>query len=379
MQSIQSLYRIIFLLLILAAGCEKYDDHPEFPSSDLIADGDYLGEYWPTEKWRECSPKEVGMDPKMLKELNEEILMLQELHFDIHNLLIIKDGYIVAEQYYSEDYGPESLHRIYSCTKSFTSALLGIAIEQGYDLDLSDKMVDLFPEYEIENLSDYKEQITVEHLLTMSDGLEWYELDYLYSDDRNTFRQWIDQGGGVEFVINQPSLAPPGETYSYNTGVSHVLSAIVQKATGMRSDSFALDNLFTPIGIDDYYWPIDGNGVAYGGSAMRLTPRDMARFGYLYLKKGEWEGTQIVPENWVEASQHKHIKRKYISDSHYGYHWWVMDAFYAAVGFGGQWIMVIPDHNLVVVFNNYFEEGAPNQWETPERLLETFILPAIEK
>jgi CubicO group peptidase (beta-lactamase class C family) len=365
-------------LLSLSPGCEKYDDDPTFPASDFISTGDYLGDYWPTDAWRECDPEEVGMDPKKLKELNAEIRLLLEINIEVHSIVVIKDGYIVAEQYYSDDYGPDDLHRIYSCTKSLTSAMLGIASGKNLLGGLDQKMTSFFPEYEIQNMSDDKMAIDLEHLLTMGAGLEWYELEYQYGDERNTFRNWSDSGGGVKFVLDQPMVAIPGEEYSYNTGASHVLSGILQKVSGVRADSFAMDNLFDPLGIDQFYWPIDDEGVAFGGSGVRLTPRDMARFGYLYLKNGTWDGTQIIPPTWVEASQQKHMMRKYIPDNYYGYQFWVSDYdTYSAVGYGGQWITIVPEHKLVVVFNNRFTEGDDLQWTTPERLLTTYIIPAI--
>lgn len=369
---------LVYILLILFTACEKYDDDPVFPASNFISEGNYQGNYWPTEQWKECAPDQVGMDPLKLKELNEEIRLLLEMQINVHSVLIVKDGYIVAEQYYSEDYTADSLHRIYSCTKSLTSALIGIAIEEEYLTGVEELMVDFFPEYEIQNMSAHKEDINLEDLLTMSSGLEWYEMDYPYGDDRNTFRQWIDQGAGVQFVLDRPMVAAPGYMYSYSTGSSHVLSGILQNATGARTDSFAVKHLFEPLGIDQYYWPVDGHGIAYGGSAVHLTPRDMARFGYLYLMEGEWEGKQIIPKDWVEVSQQKHIERKYIEDNYYGYHWWVSDySTYSAVGFAGQWITVVPEHNLVVVVTNDFTEGDGLQWSTPERLLNTYIIPAI--
>ena len=375
------IYNLIlaFVLFCLLIGCEKYDDDPVLPASDFISEGSYQGAYWPTDSWRKCAPGEVNMDPLKLKELNEEIRLLLEMHIDIHSVLIVKDGYIVAEQYYSEDYGSDSLHRIYSCTKSITSALYGIAIEKGFLTGVEERMVDFFPDYEIQNMSAQKEDITLEDLLTMSSGLEWYEIEYPYGDDRNTFRQWLDQGAGVQFVLDRPMIAAPGYIYSYSTGSSHVLSGILQSTTGVRTDSFALKHLFEPLGIDQYYWPVDGHGIAYGGSGLRLTPRDMARFGYLYLMDGVWEGKQIVPEEWVDISQQKHIERKYIEDNYYGYHWWVSDHnTYSAVGFEGQWITIVPESNLVVVFTNDFAEGDELQWNTPERLLNTYIIPAIQ-
>ena len=374
-------YIAIFIGFIIPfAGCEKYDDDPVFPASDFIAEGEYQGEDWPNDEWRSCAPGEVGMDPKKLKELNEEVRLLLEMNIDIHSIIIVKDGYIVAEQYYSDDYGPEDLHRIYSCTKSLTSALLGIASGNGLLGGLDQLMVDFFPEYEIANMSDGKAAINIEHLLTMSPGLEWYELEYPYGDARNTFRDWSDSGGGVKYVLDRPMVAAPGDEYSYSTGTSHILSGILQKVTGVRADSFALEHLFAPLGIEEYYWPIDHQGVAFGGSGARLRPRDMARFGYLYLKNGVWDGTQIIPESWVEASQQKHMERKYIPDSFYGYQFWVSNYdTYSAVGYGGQWITIVPQHDLVVVFNNNFVEGDGLQWSTPERLLNTYIIPSLRR
>jgi len=369
----------ILLLLLSFPACENYDDDPVFPASDFIAKGDYQGDYWPTQAWRSCDPEEVGMDPKKLKELNEEIRVLLEMQVDVHSILIVRKGYIVAEQYYSEEYGPADQHRIHSCTKSITSALLGIANREGLLSSVDQKMIDFFPEYSIENLSDDKRDISLEHLLTMSSGLEWYEIEYPYGDDRNTFRQWYDGGATVKYVLDRPTIAMPGEEFAYSTGSSHVLSAVVKKLTGIRADSFAMEQLFKPLGIDDFYWPTDDEGVPLGGAGMWLEPRDMARFGYLYQKNGAWDGAQIVPEDWVERSQQKHIERKYIPDSYYGYQFWVSDyGTYSAVGYQGQWITIVPELELVVVFNNKFIEGDNFQWSTPERLLTTYIIPAIQ-
>ncbi len=369
----------LFNILFFTTSCEKYEEDSNFPSTDFISEGAYRGEYWPTGKWRTCAPDEVGIDPKKIRELNEEIILLLEMHIDIHSVLIVKNGYIIAEQNYSEQYSVDSLHPIASCTKSITSALFGIAFEKGFLQSIDQRMVDFFPRYEVQNLSEQKVGITLEHMLTMSSGLEWSEIEYQYSDTRNTLRQWINSGGGIQFVLDRPMVAAPGEVYSYNTGVSHVLSGILQKVSGTRTDSFALKHLFEPLGIDYFYWPVDGNGIAYGGSSMCMTPRDMARLGYLYLQGGFWDGVQIIPQDWVEESQQKHIKRKYIEDYYYGFHWWVSeDNTFSAVGFGGQWITVIPEHDLVVVFTNGFEEGETLQQYTPERLINTYILPSLE-
>jgi len=367
-----------FLSLLIISSCEN-EGEEQYPSSDFIASGSFAGDYWPTQDWRTCSPEEVGMNSEYLDELNEEVLILKEIHVDVHSVLIIKDGYIVAEQYYNDEYNEDSLHRIYSCTKSIISALMGIVIEQGYIDDLNSRMIDFFPEYTIENMTDDKASITLEDMLTMSAGLEWYELEYPIDDDRNSFGAWASSNDLVKFVLDRMMVAPPGAEYSYNTGISHVLSAIIENETGVRTDSLGTEKLFAPLGIDRYYWPVDNQGIAYGGTGVRLTSRDMAKFGYLYLKNGMWDGQQLVPSDWVEASQQKHIKRKYIPDYYYGYHWWVSkENTYSAVGYGGQWITIIPEHDLVVVFTNWLTEGDGLQMSTPERLLNNYILPAID-
>lgn len=370
--------KLISFVVILVCGCEKDNEDQQFLSSEFIADGYYSGDYWPTDGWRTCNPEEVGIDSEKLKELNEEILLLLKLHINIHSVLIVRNGYIVAEQYYSGDYGAESLHPVHSCTKSLTSALIGIAIDRKYIQDENSIVTSFFPEYNIDNLTEAKQKITIKHMLTMSAGLEWHEMDYHLNNERNTINQWTSSNDRVKFVLDKPMVADPGEMYNYNTGISHVLSAIIKKSTGIRADSFALENIFRPLGIKKYNWLVDKQGVAHGGSGVSLLPRDMAKFGYLYLRNGIWDGKQIIPQEWIEKSHAKHIRRNDIPDYYYGYQWWVSpENSYSAVGYGGQWITIFPEQNLVVVFTNQFIEGDDFQWSTAERLVKCYILPSI--
>lgn len=374
---------IVSLLLVglisFSSACEKDYPNDQFPASEFISTGSYEGDYWPTEGWRYCAPREVGINEKKLKELNHEINLLLELQVDIHSITIVKDGYIVAEQYYSDEYKHSHLHPIFSCTKSLTSALTGIAIDQGYIGSEQDFMLDYFDEYSVEDLNGEKSQITLHHLLTMSAGMQWDELGYSYTDSRNTLRRMENSTDWVQFTLDLPIVHPPGSTYAYNTGASHLLSAIIQNSTGKRTDLFARENLFEPLGISDYYWLQDPQGIPYGGSRVRLAPRDMAKFGLLYLRDGLWENTRIIPEEWVQTSRQAHFQKESGGDMYYGYQFWVSsEGYYAAVGYGGQWIMIAPVYDLVVVFTNQFVEGDGLQWTTPERLLNTYILPAVE-
>jgi len=372
---------LIFLsLCLLIAACESVPQAEEkFPSEYFIKSGNYLGDYWPTGAWRTCSPEKVGMDEEKLKELNDEIVLLLRLHVDIHSLLIIRKGYIVAEQYYSDDYRQDSIHRIYSCTKSVTSAALGIAIHEGYIGSVEQKVLDFFPEYIPENPDSLKDEITLRHMLTMSSGLEWTEEEYSYSDLRNTYNLWMESDDLVKFVLDRPMAYPPGTSCDYNTGGSHLLSAIIERSAGIRTDSFVENKIFKPLAIKEYYWAMDKNGIPYGGNGIRLKPRDMAKFGYLYLKGGQWESDQVIPREWIEESLLPYIHRKYIPDYYYGYHWWVSENnYYAAVGYGGQWIYVIPEYDLVVVYTGMLNEENFSQISAPERLLQTYIIPAVK-
>jgi len=371
---------LIALFTLLTWSCEKETDYnPDFPADEFIQEGLYLGEYWPTETWRTCHPEEVGMNEDKLRKMNEEFAYLLELHAGMHSVIVIRNGYIVAEQYYSDDYSKDSLHRIYSCTKSITSAALGIALDEGYLSSVDQEIMDFFPEITPANPDPVKDELTIHDFLTMSAGLDWKEIDFLYEDDRNTFNDWRSSGGGVKFVLDRPLIYPPGTQYDYNTGISHVLSAIVTRSTGVSTDLYVEDKIFDPLGIEEYYWPRDGEDIPYGGTGVMLTPRDLARIGYLYLKNGMWENEQIVPASWVTASSQPYIQRRYITDYYYGYHWWVdPDGLYAAVGYAGQWLFIIPEHDLVVVFNNYLDESEWLHLSTPERMMEEYILPAIK-
>jgi CubicO group peptidase (beta-lactamase class C family) len=363
---------------LLFASCEQDRDFsPTFPSRAILGSGPYEGPYWPTEDWRSCSPEEVGMDSDLLRKMNEDMVLQMKLHIDVHSVIVIRKGYIVAEQYYTDDFSSDSLHYVFSCTKSITSAAFGVASDRGLLPSLDTPLLNFFPEYQVA-FPEGKYEITLQHALSMTDGFEWYELQYLYSDNRNTFRQWRDSDGSIQFILDQPLLNSPGESFNYNSGISQLLSIILQKQTGVRLDSFAAREIFSPLGISDYYWSLNQDGSAKGYAGLYLRSRDLAKFGLLYLNDGSWEDQQLISEAWISESTSKHILRGDITGMYYGYQWWVHeDGLVAAVGFGGQILMLIPDYDLIVIFNNDHNEADGFQMETPWRLLDTFIIPAV--
>jgi CubicO group peptidase (beta-lactamase class C family) len=282
----------------------------------------------------------------------------------VHSVLIVRNGYVVTEAYF-RPYNQDRAHRLTSCTKSFLSALVGIAIEEGY-LDLDDEALDFFPGRTIANDSPLKWEITVEDLLRMRSGLDWPESSVSYSSHDNVLWQMMASRDWVQFVLDQPMATQPGTTFSYSTGDSQLLAAILERATGMSTQAFARTRLFEPLGVSSarWYWTSAPEGVAFGGGGLYLTPRDMARFGTLYLQGGVWEGQQVVPATWVEAS---------VTPSQYGYQWWrLSNGGYAALGYGGQRIAVVPDLELVVVITGDFA-GATSRY-----LVDAFVVPAVK-
>jgi len=366
--------------LILLGGCERSGDfNQDYPSRGILGKGPYQGDYWPTKDWRSCTPEEVGMDSELLRKMNEDMVLQMRLHVDVHSVHVIRKGYIVAEQYYSPEYSEDSLHLIFSCTKSILSAAYGIAMEKGHINNLDTALYDYFPDYISDGDSSLKEQISLYHALTMSDGLEWYETQYPYEDERNTFNHWRGQGGENQFILERPIANHPGSSFNYNSGISQLLATILENQCGMRLDSFVHQEIFTSLGIEDYYWSINSDGIAKGYSGVYLRPKDLAKFGLLYLEKGNWENDQVVPEAWVKESTEKHVLRGDIPGFYYGYQWWVHeDGLFAAVGFAGQFLMIIPEYDLVVLFTNDHNELDAFQMETPWRLLNEFIIPAIK-
>jgi CubicO group peptidase (beta-lactamase class C family) len=325
-------------------------------------------DYWPTENWITASPESQGLNPMMLSQM-EQYLDTQLWSFALRSILIVRHGYLVYENYLGLPDRENQTNNIYSCTKSVTSALIGIAIDQGY-LNLTDHLVDIFSHLTIQNLDSRKAAITVEDLLTMTSGLPWDEWTYPYGNPNNDWDRMTTSPNWVEFVINRPMDYAPGSQWVYNTGGSHLLSAIVHEMTENSTLAFAETNLFTPLGITDYSWAHDPQGNVNGGSALRLRPRDMAKFGFLYLHNGTWDGREIVPSSWVLASSTGQVIVDSVTE--YGYQWWVHPGInaYAAHGYLNQHIYVIPSQDMVVVFT-----AASSSFDTMQ-LLEDYILPA---
>jgi len=321
-------------------------------------------DYSPTKGWRTSTPEKQGMQSGMLADMLENI---KENGYAIESITIVRNGYIVTDAYFYP-FEKDTKHIIHSCTKSITSALVGIAIDKGHIKNVNQPILEFFPKKTIANLDEHKRAITLENLLTMTSGLQCRD-SYLYKWKGLT--EMKNSGDWTQYIIDLPMAEAPGESFEYCNGVSYLLSVIIQKTTNMKTLDFARKYLFGPLGITDIKWRTSPQGIDIGWGEMWLTPHDMAKIGWLYLKKGQWDGKQIVPAAWVEASTRGHISSTLFP--RYGYQWWIDASYYMAVGYKGQFIYVVPEKNMVVVFTCALPRS---DFYKPKTLLNEYIIPA---
>lgn len=296
--------------------------------------------YWPTQSWGSSAPEEHGIDsPK----LAEALLTMRERNINIHSLLIIRHGTVVVDAYFYP-YDGKTIHELASVTKSIMTTLIGIAGDQG-KLQLDQPMVSYFPERTIANRDALKERITVRHLASMSSGL-----DCTAERDEATLREMKASPDWVQFTLDRKVVWEPGTHFIYCSPGLHLLSPILQQTAGMTALDFARQNLFEPLGIRDFIWLTDPQGYNRGSESLYLHPHDMAKIGYLWLNRGQWEGKQIISQDWVEDSVKVQIETDDGDDYGYGFRVQTEEPVaYSAIGRGGQRIIVVPTWNLIVV------------------------------
>lgn len=338
---------LLWTVVVLFTGCARTT--PE------------LTPYWPTEGWRTSTPEQRGMNSELLVQMLE---FVERADLNLHSVLVIRNGYIVAEVYFYP-FQQDGKHQLICATKSLISALVGIAIENGHIDGEDHQVLDFFPERTVANDDVRKQAMTLEHLLANTSGLDW-------PNDLGTYIEMLRSKDWIQFVLDRPMVEEPGSKFTYSTGNPYLLSAILSATTGMDTLSFAQERLFGPLGISNVYWEADPNGVLMPAD-LQLTSRDMARFGYLYLNNGVWDGQQIVPADWVAASVKEHIDTPW--EQGYGYQWWVWPfGAYVAQGGGGQCVFVLPELDIVVVSTG----GLESLCNVPGGLVEDFVIPAAE-
>jgi len=366
-----------------------------------------------TSEWSISSPETKGVSATDLEKLHQEFENGD--HGYINSFLVVKEGDIIFERYYDVDYialtklskleqagimqknygdlaiaqynyhDPDwhpfyrntKLHTIQSVTKSVTSALFGIAISRGEITDLDAKIVGYFPKYKSLFSDPIKQSITIRDLLTMTSGIKWDEFTHAYTDPSNDAASMESSDNWLKFILSLPMDMEPGQQFVYNSGITILLSHILQTSVSMPVDEYAQKHLFDPMGIQDFYWKKTPKGLTDAEGGLYLSTRDFAKIGLLYLNNGRWLDQQILPKEWVTATMTPATDTGF-SGNHYGFQWWLAPYeggkekwMFSGSGYGGQYLLIIPEHNLVMVFNgwNIFDISRPTKEYLSSRVL----------
>jgi CubicO group peptidase (beta-lactamase class C family) len=328
------------------------------PSPAATTDSSYEVPLELSDGWEVSSLEAEGIDTGKIEALTREMIT-EDRYVNVLSMAIVRNGKLVHEAY-SPYCQRNTLHVLASITKSVSSTLIGIAIDKGFIENVDATVVDLLPEFAAAAGDPAFEQITVEHLMTMTSGLEWYEHGYSYNDPRNSEYRMVESEDWVRYVLSRPVRDPPGTTFLYNTGGIHLLSAIIKSSTGLSVNEFAEEHLFHPMGVRAYQWNRDPMGFPCTGGTdggVGLRTRDLAKFGWLFLHDGTWKGKRIVSPRWIELATRKH-QRMPRGGSSYGYNWFpgsrvINGKSYdcvASFGYGGQNLYLFPELDLIVVF-----------------------------
>ncbi len=325
MKLIRSLLLVaVFLLLSLATPVTAQDDV-----------------YFPTTEWRVSSPEAQGMDSA---ELAGFFATFSQDQFNLDSLVVLRNGVIVAEVY-APPFESTMKHEMWSASKSVLSALIGILLRDGLLESVDTPVLSLFPEMTFQNVDANKEAMTVHHLLTMTSGLNCDA----YSPGGDPGDGMFASDNWLQFALDLPMASTPGTEFHYCNANSYILSAIVTELTGQSAGDFAAEQMFVPLGITDSFWETSPQGIAVGAAGLHLTTRDMAKIGYLYANEGMWDGVQIIPADYVAAALSAQVDPGW-PDIAYGYQWWhgLSTNGYSALGRGGQYIMLLPEEDLVI-------------------------------
>jgi CubicO group peptidase (beta-lactamase class C family) len=358
-------------------------------------------DHWPTEGWRRSTPEAQGMSSETLVEMMAayEASRREDPELYIDSMTIVRNGYVVADFYTNPLYPRGALHILHSATKSIVSALVGIAIDRGHIESVDVRVVDVFGDREIRNLDQRKQRLTIRDLLSMETGLHSRD-SYLYAHEGLFELQHTEDW--LQFALDLPMAAEPGERFDYSNISTFLLSAILMRSTGMDTLEFARKHLFGPLGIEEVKWEWNSQDQPIAWARMWLRPDDLAKFGLLYLQRGRWNGEQIVAEDWVrdsltpwayppnavdilnadmtrnqDASTRNWVAQRFFRPfaDGYGYQWWLArDGTYTALGTSGEYLMVAPEQNLVFVVMSKSRGIAQF---APAELFRDFVLPAV--
>jgi len=354
--------------------------------------------------WETSSPAAQGIDKLVIDSIHQEI---QNGDYGlIDHFLLIRNGKIIADYNYNQDYETiaknydtlkhqynydhpdwhpyyknSELHSLQSVSKSISSLLLGIAIDEGLVSHLDATILPLFTDYKLDLSDERKNTITLKNLLTMQSGILWDESSSYADNQENNCTVMELSDDWVQYVLDRPMDTIPGTKFVYNSGVTVLLGKIVRIATGRRIDKWAEEKLFGPLGITDYYWKETPKGEIDTEGGLYLSAYDLAKIGYLMMNNGAWNNKQIVSEKWIEESIRPSVKLN--EKLGYGYQWWVPEykdeevKIFAGNGYGGQYVMMAKEYDMLVVFNgwNIHGQAEKSTWSA----LQDRILPNTTK
>jgi len=366
-----------------SSGPETYAYRYEVPAS--TSDG-----------WETASLSDAGLRESPLAELMSDLHALGEHR--IHSLLIVRQGQLVFEEYFDgpktnlarytgeTGFDRDDTHNLASVTKSVTTTLFGIALDQGHFESVDERVFGFFPEHgELVVEDPLREGMTIEHLMLMTSGMRWNDEVIPYTDPENDMVRMFNSADPIGFALATPLYSVPGTDFEYCNANTNILGEVVARATGQRLDAFSRMYLFEPLGITDFEWQMISHDVVFASGDLRLRPRDMAKIGLLFLDQGMWKGHRVVSPEWVRSATGRLVgpDGPHAWADGYGYGWWHWDltapgkvhpAFMAA-GWGGQWIVVLPEDDMVFVTTggSFFDPVVM----PADRILTEYILPAI--
>jgi CubicO group peptidase (beta-lactamase class C family) len=375
-------------LTVLLSATAGAQDAPRYHQPPALSDG-----------WQTVRADSLGVDPSRLAAMTASIQAWPEL--GVHAILIERSGRLIYEEYFDgfdQRWGDplgrrtmsrDSLHDLRSVSKSVVSALVGIAVGAGAIRSLDQPVIEWFPEYPDLNTAE-RRRMTLAHVLTMTSGVAWNE-EVPYTDPRNDEIRMTDDSAPLRYALSPPFVVAPGVTFNYNGGLTQVMGAVLARATRTDLRHYARRTLFAPLGITEFEWLGDLAGMPAAASGLRLRPRDLAKFGSLYLHAGQWNGRQILPADWVSESTRRQVRfpprtgPDASGEFGYAYFWWY-DCFptaaglveaRTAVGNGQQRVFVLPGLDMVVTIL----AGRYNDFTTAStlgvRILRDHVLPAV--
>jgi CubicO group peptidase (beta-lactamase class C family) len=351
-------YWIHVILLLQCFGCgapSVLKDIDTDSTSDRDTDHSF--------EWTFATPESVGMDGERL---NSAIDFIESQSLDVKSMIVVKNGHIVLEHYFSED-TQDTLYNIESSSKSILSVLFGIAMDEGLiENGIDAKVLDFFGDKSFENPSAEKSAMTIQDLLTMQSGLDY----------DNSAESFLGETDSLTFILNHDMRAVPGTEWSYSSADTQLLSAILSKSSNKSLLEYGEEKLFSKLGINIGEWTKDAGGIYVGGFGLKLTARDMARFGLFMLQDGVWRGERIVSESWIAESLKVRAKTNW-SRGDFGYLFWIRrDEGYSAAGRYGQQINFFPKRDLVVVYTGALPLESAD--DLLDRITKPFVLCTVE-